>query len=578
MPLMGKATSRYNLSLLKPELAKEWHSAKNGSLTPSNVTPGTPRKVWWECEKGHEWRAMVSNRSKGKGCPYCSGRIVHTDNCLATLNPKLAKEWHPMNNGKLSAKGVTPGSNRKVWWKCKSDHEWQAVVVSRRNGVGCPYCSGRRALPNNCLQTLNPTLAREWHSEKNGSLTPEDFSLGSKRKVWWQCRKNHEWKSTVQNRNNDRGCPYCGGKKTNEDNCLATLNPKLAKEWHPTKNGRFTPEEVTLGSQKKVWWKCKKHHEWQAVVVSRSNGRRCPYCNSQTSMMELRLYTELKYVFPDTRHRAKNNKVECDVYVPSLLVGVEYDGLYWHKSKQEKDYAKNRVLENKGVKLIRVREKGLPKITGNDIIHDAKKAKDKQLVDILIKRIKKISVLPNTEKERVNAYLERHRLANNKEFINLLDRLPSPFPGSSFADKKPKLAKEWHFTKNGKLTPWDVTLGSNKRVWWTCIKKHEWQTTVAHRTGDGTGCPYCSGRRASKSNCLATLNPKLSSEWHPTKNVNLTPSNVTPGSNKKVWWQCVQRHEWSATVSDRSNGTGCPHCLKNKRRVQKNPPQKELFR
>ena len=30
----------------------------------------------------------------------------------------------------------------------------------------------------------------------------------------------------------------------------------------------------------------------------------------------------------------------------------------------------------------------------------------------------------------------------------------------------PHLVKEWHPTKNGDLTPKDVTYGSNKKVWW----------------------------------------------------------------------------------------------------------------
>ena len=48
--------------------------------------------------------------------------------------------------------------------------------------------------------------------------------------------------------------------------------PELIKEWHPTKNGELKPEEVTSGSNKKVWWKCEKglEHEWQTTVNSRT--------------------------------------------------------------------------------------------------------------------------------------------------------------------------------------------------------------------------------------------------------------------------------------------------------------------
>ena len=155
-------------------------------------------------------------------------------------------------NGSLTPEDVTLGSGKKVWWRCRKGHEWRAVIGTRVNGVGCAYCSGRRAHKENCLATLNPKLAKEWHPTKNDSLTPENITLGSEKKVWWLCKKGHEWQATVVNRNKGRGCPYCGGKKVNKDNCLATLRPKLASEWHPIKNGVLTPANVTLGSNKKV--------------------------------------------------------------------------------------------------------------------------------------------------------------------------------------------------------------------------------------------------------------------------------------------------------------------------------------
>ena len=113
-------------------------------------------------------------------------------------------------------------------------------------------------LHHNNLEKLNPSLAREWHPTKNGSLTPRDVTYGSGKKVWWLCSKGHEWKATISNRSNATGCPYCSGQAVCEDNCLQTINPTLAKEWHPTKNGSLTPKDVTVSSKKKVWWICAK--------------------------------------------------------------------------------------------------------------------------------------------------------------------------------------------------------------------------------------------------------------------------------------------------------------------------------
>jgi DNA-directed RNA polymerase subunit RPC12/RpoP len=58
----------------------------------------------------------------------------------------------------------------------------------------------------------------------------------------------------------------------------------------------------------------------------------------------------------------------------------------------------------------------------------------------------------------------------------------------------PSLSNEWNYDKNGGLTPMDVLPNTHKQVWWKCSKGHEWQATVAHRN-NGTGCPYCSGRK-----------------------------------------------------------------------------------
>ena len=61
-------------------------------------------------------------------------------------------------------------------------------------------------------------------------------------------------------------------------NSLQALNPKLAAEWHPTKNGLLSPEHVSISSNKRVWWKCAKGHEWQAVINGRRGDVGCPYC------------------------------------------------------------------------------------------------------------------------------------------------------------------------------------------------------------------------------------------------------------------------------------------------------------
>ena len=283
----GKKVVKSNsLAILHPELAKEWHPTKNGSLTPNDVTDGSNKNIWWKCDKAddHEWEEVIYERVSGNGCTICSGRKIVQSNSLAILHPELAKEWHPTKNGSLMPNDVGH-SAKDIWWKCDKgdDHEWKQSMNNRVKGSGCPICSGHKVVKSNCLATTHPELAKEWHPTKNGSLTPFDIVAGTATKIWWKCDKgdDHEWLSNSFGRQDGGGCPVCTGQKVVKSNCLATTHPELAKEWHPTKNGSLTPYDIVAGSSfQKIWWKCKddRSHIWDATSSSRKSGSGCPSC------------------------------------------------------------------------------------------------------------------------------------------------------------------------------------------------------------------------------------------------------------------------------------------------------------
>jgi len=191
---------------------------KNGTLTPQSVVYGNYRKVWWRCEKGHEWQATILSRTwGGNGCPVCAGKkILPGENDLASQNPKIAAQWHPTKNGLLTPQKVTLYSNRRVWWICEKGHEYRMGVNERSSrGSKCPYCQNHKALEGfNDLATLEPAVAAQWHPELNGNLTPKMVVPGSHKKVWWQCNDGHVWQATVYSRTGHMkcGCPVCAGK------------------------------------------------------------------------------------------------------------------------------------------------------------------------------------------------------------------------------------------------------------------------------------------------------------------------------------------------------------------------------
>ena len=205
-----------DLATTHPHLAAQWHPEKNGSLTPQQVVYGSDRKVWWICEKGHEWISTVKNRTKGRSCPVCTNKVVISGaNDLASHFPEIAAQWQKEKNGDLRPDQVSPGSNRSVWWECEKGHHWRAAVAGRtQRDRGCPYCTSRYLLTGfNDLATLRPDVAKEWHPTLNGTLTSEQVTSKSNKSVWWQCADGHVWKAYICNRTAKQptGCPVCAG-------------------------------------------------------------------------------------------------------------------------------------------------------------------------------------------------------------------------------------------------------------------------------------------------------------------------------------------------------------------------------
>lgn len=476
------------LSTLNPELAKEWHPTNNGVLTPDQVHPGSAKKVWWKCPVGddHEWKTVVHSRTGGTGCPICSGNKVVKSNCLATLNPELAKEWHPSKNGQLTPDKITPMSGKKVWWKCPegSDHEWESTIQSRTIGLGCPICSNQKVVLSNCLATLNPEIAKLWDPTKNGDLTPYDVSLGSNKKIWWKCPEgdDHEWSSNVHDKIRRSKCPICSGRKVVKSNSLGTLFPEIAKQWHPTKNGKLTPFKVRPGSAKKVWWQCPKvdDHIWKTTVNERTNGTGCPKCHPATSIPELRIFCELRSIFPSTQNQSNIAGYEVDIFIPELNFGIEYDGSYWHQDKIEKDQEKNLALQSE-IFLLRVREKGLPKLSNTDI-----ELKTDNISVALIKRILR-SILKHCQVEspevleRINGYWECKDWVASDHFNKIRTESNNVILEKSFGFLFPDLARQWHPTKNKPLLPEHFTPWSRKKVWWQSHFGREWQAKIGDR-------------------------------------------------------------------------------------------------
>ena len=488
--------------------------------------------------------------------------------------PELVAQWHPTKNGELLPKDISYGSGRKLWWRCAEGHEWVASANMRTNlKSGCPQCSVIRVAESHSqafadynLFVVNPELCEEWHP-KNQKL-PSEYLPKSGKKVWWQCTKDaeHVWKAQIASRtdlegNTLIGCPFCSGKRASRNYNLSTERPELLSEWCYEKN-QIKPVQLTPNSHTKVWWRCEKGHEWFAAPHNRRNGKGCPHCTHQTSRPEIRILTELMSIYENVISRHKIDGYELDIYLPDLGVGIEYDGAFWHHDKAEKDKQKQQYAENLGKRLLRVREAPLPPISEADLIVNPRVELTKDVLDKLVLTI-------GGDNKKIEAYVSRKTFVNEELFNTYLDYFPSPFPEKSLATLNPKLSEEWHRTKNHPLTPANFTANSGHKVWWQCEKGHEWQATIdgRNRKSGGSGCPYCSPtyRLASPENNLALQYPDLVRFFHPFKNGDLQPQDVTHGSGIPIWWQCPedQSHEFFRSPNHMTNSKAselCPFC------------------
>lgn len=221
-----------DLASQMPEIAAEW-SEKNYPLLPTMVTPFANKKVWWKCSKGHEWHTLISTRSGGSKCPYCSGQILLKGfNDFATTQPQLAEEWSDRNLP-LTPDMINEKSRKNVWWKCREcGNEWKSVVYARIKGTVCPVCADRAVLAGyNDLETTDAHLLDEWDYEKNKDITPVAVSRNSMKSVWWKCSLGHSWKAKIYERTvEEKGCPICEQE-------YRSVFPQLAVSYYAGKKG-----------------------------------------------------------------------------------------------------------------------------------------------------------------------------------------------------------------------------------------------------------------------------------------------------------------------------------------------------
>jgi very-short-patch-repair endonuclease len=298
--------------------------------------------------------------------------------------------------------------------------------------------------------------------------------------------------------------------------------PHVAAEWHPTHNCDLTPDKISAGVTRKVWWLCPRTcpegcvHEWEALVGNRcKGGYGCPFCSRLTK--RVCVHTSIATTHPEITaqwHPTRNESLRPE----DFSHGSEKQ-VWWLCPRTCPEGCAHEWKADISKRILRGEDAGCP-----------------------------------------------YCATNHKKVCY----------HSSLAYLRPDIAAEWDHEKNGELKPDVVSLHSGKNVWWKCSTpceygcKHEWQARINDRST--TSCPHCNRTHVCFHQSISFTHPEIVEEWHPTKNNGMDPTKISYGSSKRVWWNCRYNsdHEWITAISNRCSGgkSECPYCLnKTERKV-----------
>lgn len=452
------------------------------------------------------------------------------------------------------------GNKVNIMCRCKvCGHEWPVRPGNLLSGKGCPACARKR---NTAALTKSQEDFLADLAENNPNVDALESYQTSTTKMVFRCRKcQYEWSARPDHVLKGHGCPVCGGSMRKDND---TFLMQLAKV-----NPMIEPLEPYINARKKILCRCNYcKNEWPATPDKLLQGNGCPKCDkrNKTSFPEQAIYYYLRKVYPDAlnRYYLFNNKTEIDIFIPSLNIGIEYDGVYWHKSKTDREAQKYQKCQEHGIKLYRVRESTEVTVGIADTIIIRNKPYNFETLDSALTElfgVMGVQILVNTFEDSAN----------------IREQFYTELASNSVAALYPEVAEEWNAEKNGAITPNMVSYGSNEQYWWKCSTcQREWLATVADRTTGGKGCSRCAKEKLSK---LFKKKHEVFVEQLKAVNPNLEPLEECKTTHEKILIRCmVCGNEWSATPANLLRGRDCPKCSHVRRIAKMTATKREYYK
>ena len=562
-----------------PEKALDWDYEKNGNLLPNQVLAGSNEYVYWKCHKcEHEWYSKICTMVKSTyGCIECAKKEWSLKRFgtepITITHPHLVEEWEWSENGELTPDDITAHDTRThIHWICPKGHQWTKTASYRINyKAGCPICGQEKhtSFPEQAIfYYFRPIVHTEsryiykgmeidiyfpdfklaveydgihYHSsekalqreqKKNLKLASEGISLLRIKEsnenrivgntIYITPSKNYDSLSfAIQHILNvlhisrdidmdlerDRISIYNLYITQEKENSICVTHPNVAKQWDSEKNGRINPEYIRSTSNKKFYWRCENNHSWSATVYSRCKGHGCPYCLGKKVIEgENDLQSQNPSLALEWNYE-KNGNLK-----PNEITVNNPKRVYWKCAVCGYEWLTSVANRNTGT--------GCPKCA---------------------------------DKQRTNT--KRATIVKKK---------------GSFAEKYPKLMKEWDTEKNAGIDPYKLPSGAHIEVYWICpICNHSWPALINNRV-KGRGCPECykrengfnqQKRAVEKKGPFTISHPHLVLDWSDKNDRN--PNEFTAGSGYRAIWKCHHcGYEWPSPIFKRTGGHKCPKCHK----------------
>lgn len=398
------------------------------------------------------------------------------------------------------------------------------------------------------------TLEPYWDKKNKKQLS--EYTRSSTQVAFWRCPdqpEEHFWEcSILLMRQRKNKCLFCAGRLVNPTYNAATECPHLLEEYS-AKNPRAL-EEFSPKSSSRVLWQCKRNpkHEWTTTIYHRAiDGTGCPHCSrAGTSLLELRVFSEIKGFFPDAEHRSKSLGVEADILIPSIKVAVEIDGSKWHQNTK-RDLKKNADFSSLGISVIRAREKPLTPLGTHDVCHPMVRSGGQEefcVVLSLLTSIVKISLGKHLTTATLAKYSQQGVFANDTTFQEMRNALPLPLLGCSLAETHPDVSGI--LSKKSPLKAHQLTAGSGETVIYDCMscgspvttRLQNLVNTIEKKTQ--ALCRSCNSklRIEKERDCLDYATsisrkfPEIMSCW--SSNNTLDPTCLTESSGEVVLFVC----------------------------------------